>query len=303
MTLLLIGRDDLSTDWAAVPRGASHAIRVMLGPLPAEHIGWLLRARGIPTPSTEFISSLSGLPLLAQLVSPGERGHDRSLSQVLASRLAQLQTSDRDVLEVAALALERVDMALLQEVLAVDAGRLRRGLARLRVAGLLRAVPSQDAFGVGFEPAHGSIRAAALDGLSREKCRSLHGGIAPVLDERGAAATTLVFHWTGDGQLDRRRRYLRAAAEEAERTAAFASAGAFWAAWARETTPADADAWLERAADLLRIGGRYREAAEAYEEALASKSRWPLSLGDEMDRRLRVRGLGGTLRSATRVSK
>ena len=267
LALVLIGRGDrqAADEWQAVFGPRDDVLDLEVRPLARRHIRRLLRQRGVTSPAPTLLDSIAGNPLLARFAFP-ELAERRPLEAVLTHQLTTLVPEERAVLEIAGVGLEPVDFELLQRVERSPPRRLRRSLAALREAGLVRTVRTGGR--PAFEPSHGEVRRAVLAALLPERAKELHRRMADALERRGATARLLVFHWTEAGIPERRRTYLRPAAEAAEACAELAAAGRLYAAWARETRPADHLQVLERAGDLLRTGGCPAEAADAYLEVV-----------------------------------
>lgn len=176
-------------------------------------------------------------------------------------------------------------------------------LAALRFVATTRA-PETSVRHVGLY--HERIGEAASARLSPERSRALHRRLAETLEATGEDAEQLYRHWTGAGDLERRRRYAALAAAQAESRLAFVRAAELFSVTLEDTapdaaTPQSAACW-ERIGTLFEYGGRPNEAVDAFGRALRC---WQVVSADHPDRRaslLRVVGqLGESLTAVGRV--
>ena len=186
-----------------------------------------------------------------------------SLAALLAARVARLEATPRQLLELVALAGGPLPLEALARAAGVDAGAAQRQLAALEVARLARSSPDAGT----VELAHDGVRAALLYRLAPEQRAARHRDLARQLEASGRGAPhELVHHHRSGGLLERAAHHAERAAQVAAAALAFEQAARFFAL-AVELLPAlhASRRPLELAhADALAHAGRGADAAQAY---------------------------------------
>jgi hypothetical protein len=227
----------------------------------------------------------------------------RSASDLLRAMIGALGPQAEQVLALAATAGGDVAAPLLRASSALEGDELDLALGELLSARFLKAVPPgpDDESALRLDLYHDRIREVVYSGLGEDRRRALHLRLATALEaqaERGERdAESLARHWGGAGDLARRRRYAVEAAEQAAAKLAFVHAARLLCVATADPEPgedplATAALW-ERAGHLFEYGGRYVDAARAYQQA---QRRWDAAPEDREGRaeaRLRLRGLTG----------
>jgi len=255
-----------------------------------------------------LVTESGGSPLfLQELVrSAGEVvGGGLGLKQVILRRVSQLPEVAREVMEVVALAGQRMESDEIVQVLSDREARTTLdGIEQCIGLRLLRSAVGRGR-GV-VESYHDQIREAVTDSLAAQQKRSLHGRLAAVLsNRRGIDPERLVAHYEGAG--DTSAAYARAveAARQAEALMAFDQAATLyqWAlALAEEPQSLENGGgsvprteFLSRIAECCSNAGRPQAAAAWYDQAAAAET----STSEAASARLRVRGTLELLRGGS----
>ncbi|MBW3658196.1 MAG: AAA family ATPase [Actinobacteria bacterium] len=206
-----------------------------------------------------------------------------TLRDILASRLAPLPESAKEVLRIAAAAARTVDHRLLEEVAQLPAAELRDGLREAVAHQVL--VPTED--GRSYRFRHALLQEAVHGELLPGERSDLHAGFAealtrdPSLAAGGADAVhaELAYHWYAAHELDRAFAASLVAAETAMGQYASAEARHHYELalelWDRVSEDARAAAhprWevLRRAAHAALVGGDSRRALAHQRAAIAA---------------------------------
>ncbi len=202
--------------------------------------------------------------LAAKPSSPGLPAAEKTLDDMIRSRIRRLPTAARRLLELLAVAGQPLTPAVAREAAELGEGD---GALGLLVAGhLVRLRQWRDRDEI--EPYHDRIREAVVARLSAEDLRRHHGRLAAALEGSGATdPETLALHFQEAGERERAAEYCAAAADRAAEALAFDRAARLYRL-ARELYPAT-DAGTRRLlcvrlGDALVNAGRGAEAAESY---------------------------------------
>lgn len=187
------------------------------------------------------------------------------LDDALWQRVEGLQPGAREVLEVLAVAGQRLESALVQAATSLGPDEAQRVVAALRAAHLLRTHGADDL----VEPYHDRIREAVLAHLAPARRAQLHGQLANALEAAGGAERqpqALIRHLEAAGRPARAAEMAVAAAERANQALAFERAEAFYrtALFLGEHGPVQRLALRRAHADTLRHAGRGLEAADVF---------------------------------------
>ncbi|RMH45236.1 MAG: hypothetical protein D6689_00385, partial [Deltaproteobacteria bacterium] len=194
-------------------------------------------------------------------------GHNLTLDQVLASRVAELSPPARGLLRVIAVAGRPIAQAV-----AARAARLgvddAVALGELRAANLVHARGARDRDAI--ECFHDRVREAVLLSMSPDELRDTHARLAEVYEATGEGdAEALSIHLEHAGDVRRAADYSVEAAEAAMAALAFERAAHLYRralALAKPRGEARA-ALMARLGDALAHAGRRSEAADIYREA------------------------------------
>jgi serine/threonine protein kinase len=294
--------------------GAPHVTELPLGPLPPADSLNLVEAvtgrRLDRATSAALAGQAEGNPFLARRLAEHVATLDpekqaaqldmpRSADDLLRTMIRALSPRAEHVLALAATAGGDVAPDLLRETAGLSVEELDLATSELLSSRFLKAVPR-----AGVEPHldvyQDRIREVAYRGLADERRRELHRALATALEARPDPrrdAEALVRHWTGAGDLAKRRRYALEAAEQAAGKFAFARAARLLRVVLDDPDPSEdplviAARW-ERAGDLYEYGGLHLEAARAYQEAVRRWDAAPAHHPERANARLRLRGLAG----------
>ncbi|WP_218038597.1 ATP-binding protein [Acrocarpospora pleiomorpha] len=251
---------DLSRVLAAASRLPSHR-RIRLGPLSLTDVAELIRRETGHEPSTDIARNIhvrtAGNPFfvreLSRLLSDrgalgdgdasARAGVPSTVRDVVRDRMAGLDDSARDLLQVAALIGRDVDLGLLARAAGVDVADCLERLEPLRALGLLETEP-EDPFSWRF--AHDLVRESVTETTAHWRAIRLHLRVADALEEGQADDESfterLAFHlWAARALADpvRTAEALKRAGRRAATKLAFAAA----------------DRHLESAAQVARAAG------------------------------------------------
>jgi serine/threonine protein kinase len=188
-----------------------------------------------------------------------------SLDAVIQSRVAELPSEGRDLLEVLSVAGGPIARELAESVAELtDAEALR---ARLRVAKLTRSVESGQ--GDLLDIYHGRIRDSLLSGIAHERRQALHERLALALEAGGHADPgVLVEQFSAAGDAAGARRHVLAAALAAEEGLAFLRAARLYRRAVELEVECPRWELLRSAGGALLAAGHGAEAATAFAEAV-----------------------------------
>jgi hypothetical protein len=206
-------------------------------------------------------------------------------------RLDALRSPARNLLEHICVASEPISRSAVQQACGLEAKEFLDIVQALRSGHFVRSASGQKENHV--EPYHDRIREIAVAGLSAERRKVVHVGLAVALDASGHAShERLARHWRGAENNERAAIHAQAAAVEAAASTDFDRA----AGWYRtaldlgDHQPEDArHLWIELG-EALGNAGRPIESAQAYEHALVGADR---TLMLELRRRSMEQLLGG----------
>ncbi|MGH2512232.1 MAG: ATP-binding protein, partial [Candidatus Limnocylindrales bacterium] len=260
--------------------GTPEVARLDLAALdPGATVRLVLAAAGSGSLSDADLASISeragGNPLFARVLVTAalERGSaddlpDR-LESLLASRIDRLDGRGRALLRRAAVLGRTVDLDLLGEVLADDDVANDPATWRKLEEFVARTGPNEVRF------RHDLVRAAAYQGLSHARRRSLHERLARAIERRAGAeldevAAVLALHFERSGDLEPAFRYARRAGDVARARYANVDAAALYrqalgcAGGLRTIAPDEVAAVAEARGDVAELAGRYDEALAGY---------------------------------------
>ncbi|HUQ02132.1 MAG TPA: AAA family ATPase [Kofleriaceae bacterium] len=249
--------------------------RMRLGPLALDEsrelAGILLHAHGVSTPvDLDALSrEAAGHPLfLDELVRHlGSSGDPATgalhLEDVVARRVAALDTRARDVVELVAVAGHPLYLETFARAADVPPDSLARLVSALRVSNLVRSggIRPTDT----IEPYHDRVRDAILAGVDDEQRQSLHLTLAGAIEgsPHPGQEQILAFHWEGAGRNDVAARHAAAAGQRALETLAFDQAARAFR-WALDLGHRDRANLCDKLGDALGNIGRGAAAADAY---------------------------------------
>ena len=197
-----------------------------------------------------------------------------SVQDALARRLAAFELAHTRVLELAAVAADVVDPALLVQASDLGPDEVLEGIDLAVRAGLLVAVSDADADGYRF--VHSLARRAVLDQMAATDLAAAHAQVAGVLETRvGEDATGLMaqlahhyFHARALGHGDKAVHYLVLAAEQAVRSIAHSEAATLYerAAQLHVAEGPPRVELLSAAARCHMRAGHFQSARQIYED-------------------------------------
>ncbi|HZO06878.1 MAG TPA: AAA family ATPase [Solirubrobacterales bacterium] len=255
VTTLALLRELLAADPSPALVQAIHD-RTLGSPFFVEELVVALRLRG----------SLREGPRGLELTEREEVPVPDTVREAVLVRLSELSPEGREAVEVAAVAGQQVDLALLAELAPAE------GLAELSEVGLLEETePGRAAF------RHALAREAVYADVPWMRRRKLHASFAAAIEAPSGPSLELATHWLGAGDTARARAALvRAAAEserlQAHRDAARAARSALelWGDGEDEELRLQT---LERCGRSAELGGELGDASKAWRELADSCDR------------------------------
>lgn len=253
--------------------------RIALEPLGESEVAQLAAAITGVRRTTDETQALhrrtGGIPLLVEeVLALGGEGVPDHLRTMFVTRVLDQGADVAGMLEVVAVA-DQCDELVIAGVLGVDASAVARALKRARDAGLVLA----DAVGYRFR--HDLLRDAVYDDIAPGRRRELHRLVARALAARAdTEPAVLAEHWHRGGEHDQAAVASLAAAEQAERSHAPASAHRHYlrilASWPRLGRPVrhrvgPRDELLRRAAYSAERAGDFAGAVELTAERVAGQ--------------------------------
>lgn len=192
----------------------------------------LLTRTLVPTQDAEqVVHEAAGHPLfieeLVRHVAAGPMHAEPSLDEFIWSRVVQLKTPTRALVELVAAAGKPLAQKVAARATGLDPGAFRAHAALLRTANLVRSSGArwEDAIG----PYHDRIREVVLARLDPAHRRTLHKTLAVAFESSSPDdLETLAFHWTEAGECARAGVYAAAAGDQATQTFAFDRAAAWF---------------------------------------------------------------------------
>jgi class 3 adenylate cyclase/tetratricopeptide (TPR) repeat protein len=263
------------------------AMSLRLDPLPEADANELAVAAGAERLPPEELAALTeragGNPLFVQELVAATRGSDQGVDElpesvegVLTSRIDSLAPGDRSLLRWASVLGSSFSSDLIARVLEDDSDAALDAESWDRLAEFVERDPYVPGT---FQFRHALIRDAAYEGLSFRRRRELHARVADVLRETAAdeeeAAATLSLHFSLADRHAETWRFSLLAAERARAKFANADAAELYrralavAEEVPELAPAEVGRVWEGLADVLELGGDYKEARLAYRHARA----------------------------------
>lgn len=231
----------------------------------------LRRAGGVPFFLISFVDDLrSADPEAPRLTLPW------TVKQVIGQRLLALPEPARELLAVAAVGGRQVSHSLLVRAGNRDDDEVVEALETAAAARLLAEDPDGE-----YRFTHDLIREAIEDGLSGGRRRLLHRRIAETLEDEGAAAELLAFHFARADDPDRAIGYFELAGDQAQQRVAYAAAAEFFRQAIERLRGLDRTAETVAISEKLGVAlyrvGRYDEAISAFEGSLEGRR----AAGDE----------------------
>ena len=177
-----------------------------------------------------------------------------SVREVVAERLARLSPPARELVDLAALAGQRIDLQVMALAADVSAGELEGPVGELVAAGVLAAAPTT---ALVYQFAHAIVRDTVEEAIAPLARRRLHLAVARAIEtayeaDRRSVLAELARHYTAAvplGPIDKAAYYGRRAASQALRSAAYDEAIAHL-----EAVLGLLPASTERAAVLVELG-------------------------------------------------
>lgn len=191
------------------------------------------------------------------------------LQDVLHNRVKRLETGERALLEVVAVAGRPIKLLTAYRAAGLDSAN-RQVLVSLCAAHLLRTTgPKLDDEADVF---HDHLRSSVLSLLAEESLRTRHARLATVLEDDHDDSEMIASHFHHAGQLQKAVRYYTHAAERAAEALAFQRAARLYQTsidLSNSTDPGLTGLTL-KLADALANAGRGRQAADAYLQVAAT---------------------------------
>jgi DNA-binding CsgD family transcriptional regulator len=303
---------------------SGRAERLELGRLGRHELGELLAGiLGEPAPPVlvgEILARSEGNPFFAEELLAAQTGGSAELPEalrdLLLARVEALPEATQRVLQVAAVAGQRVDHHLLAEVAAQPPERLVESLREAVAHHLLVA----DADSGAYAFRHALVQEAIYDDLLPVQRPPLHAAYARALAARiegrgGAGAAELgrlAYHWYAAHDLGRALLASVQAGQAAEATFALAEAAGHYeralelweqAPQAAVSSPLDRGALLQRAGQAANLAGQGARAVALIEQALAETDATaePLRAGLLLERLARYQWVAGDTVAAMAV--
>ncbi len=202
-------------------------------------------------------------------------GEQLRLSDVITSRVAQLPTTTRWILDLVAVAGAPLSRAILQAASRVDTETFGKQAAMLRVAQLVRTHGHRNHDPI--EPYHDYVRQAVLAAQEPSRRRECHGRLAAALQTEarsGVPPEIVLVHLEGAGQLEDAARFAEAAAKRADGALSFDLAARLYATAIRlgDPAPVRRRALIVNLGDATANAGRRAEAAQLFLQAVEGAS-------------------------------
>jgi hypothetical protein len=265
---LLSGRTPAASDAGAAELGriGVPVRELQLGRLPPAEAQALAATFGDTTLADEG----RGHPLFIIELGRYRRQHggELSLDDALTARAARLPDAARRLLEVVALAGRPVPAALAGAAAKVSSAELDRVAGLLDGERLLRSVGARDA--QLLEPYHDRVRQAAITALDAARARAHHAALVAAIEAAPSDNDdeALSRHLEGAGELKRAAVHAARAAEAAAKALAFERASRlFRRAIALDSASSDRPVWGTRLGEALASLGRSGDAALAFLDA------------------------------------
>lgn len=232
-------------------------------------------AQGRPFYVAEYLRAAMEEGVLVR--APGEswkivkepKAHQDQIKALLAQRLLDLRSAERDILAAAAVIGRELDLGVMRALFAERDAELLESLHEL----LRRQLLEEDAQG-NLRFSHDKLREVIYEGLPEDQRRALHHKVAEALsvmrgslEQMGALAT----HWRLAGEREKARRcYLTGARFESSRYSLDAAAALYQGYLSLEEHPEreGIGVTLELARKVLLLQGKLEKAQSLLEEAL-----------------------------------
>jgi DNA-binding SARP family transcriptional activator len=192
----------------------------------------------------------------------------QSLSELIQRRLARLPGSGRQVVEALAVLAAPVTPAQAQQA----SGRSEEEtVAAIDLALRLSLLqPRFELTPVRYDFGHDLLRQAVSGQLSHIRRQLLHRRAVVTLEQAGAPAATLAYHWQMAGDVEKEGHYTALAGEQAAALYANEEAARYLQRATRLIAePSRRAGVLHRLGEVWQLSGRYWEAEEIYGQALA----------------------------------
>jgi DNA-binding SARP family transcriptional activator/tetratricopeptide (TPR) repeat protein len=190
------------------------------------------------------------------------------VNELVQRRLNRLPGSGRQVIEALAVVAAPVTPAQAQQASGRSEEETILGLDLALRQGLLQ--PQREPASVRYDFCHDLIRQAVTGQISLVRRQLLHRRAAVLLEQAGSPAATLAYHWQMAGDSQQEGHYRALAGEQAAAMYANEEAARYLTrALALLTAPARRAHVMRRLGEVLLLLGRYQEARDLYERALA----------------------------------
>jgi predicted ATPase/class 3 adenylate cyclase len=212
-----------------------------------------------------------GNPLFLQQLAASEGGDElpETVEATLAARIDKLDPGDRALLRWASVLGTSFSGEVIGEVLEADPTAAADSDAWDRLTEFVERDPTVAG---GFRFRHALIRDAAYDGLPYRRRQELHERVAQVYEALNPDAVELLaLHFSRAGLDAETWHYAVAAGRRAQAKWANAEAAEFYrrALDVAPDAPTDVAAVWEALADVLELAGKFEDAADAFDHALA----------------------------------
>lgn len=253
-------------------RGASYRrVTLTVGPLDAGSLMMLAAHHGARLGSDAAalaVAEAAGSPFLVEELARYLSAHDGAmpatiaLREAIAARLIALAPTERELVELTAIAGRSLDEGLIAAVSSAERAAVSRGLVTLRTRGLLRGGSGADRATVAIY--HDRLREEVVALISPEARARLHRRWIAALEPRAAPPHELHFHYKALGERRRASALALAAAEQAEAALAFGRAAEWYAEAMTEEAEAPRALLLRRQAEALFNAGRAAAAGDVF---------------------------------------
>lgn len=256
-------------------RGASyHRVTLTVGPLDTGSLMALAAHHGARLGSDAAalaVAEAAGSPFLVEELARYLSAHEGAMPETIAlreaieARLVALLPTERELVELTAIAGRSLDESILAAVSSAQRAAVSRGLVTLRARNLLRGGSGADRVTVAIY--HDRLREEVVALISPEARVKLHRRWIAALEPRAAPPHELHFHYKALGERRRASVLALAAAEQAEAALAFGRAAEWYEEALTEESEAPRALLLRRRAEALFKAGRTAAAGDVFVEA------------------------------------
>jgi tetratricopeptide (TPR) repeat protein len=245
--------------WPRLPEGYRPHITVML----AHATG------GNPLFVTELIRELSSTTLV-----PAELPVPATIQELIQRRLGRLLHNGRQIIEALAVLHQAATLTELQQISARSEDEVALTIDWALRRGLLQVQP--DTRPVRYEFLHELIKEAVAKQLSQARRELLHRRVARALEQAGAKAATLAYHWGMVGDAAKEGEYAAQAGEHAALLYAHDEAVRYFRRALELLSQSTRRVQvMGHLGDLWLLTGQWSEAETIYREALALTEKLP----------------------------